>query len=120
LAGRANATLKRLESLQAVPPAYRAFNCDFPGVSRCRFGLALVANGPAKAGLITVDTVTGNTTVVGPPHSELAGTGDLGTVDTKHNLYYYLGDTYQGATVVGLNLADGTKACSASQMQLRT
>lgn len=50
--------------------------------------------------------------IVGPDHHELAATGDLGTVDTKRNLFFYLGDTTAGTTLVGLSLTDGTEACT--------
>ena len=74
-------------------------------------GLALVANGPAKQGLLTLDPTTGNAKVIGPAHAELFGEGDLVTV--VHDRLYYLGDTTRGATLVALNLTDGSEICSA-------
>ena len=44
-------------------------NLGFPTLH----GLALVANGPAKQGLIRIDAPTANVTTVGAAHSELFG-----------------------------------------------
>ena len=75
-------------------------------------GLALVANGPAKNALVTIDSATGAASVVGPPHAELFGPGDL--VALAHGVLYFLGDTKRGATLVGLNLSTGIELCSTA------
>ena len=74
------------------------------------YGLTLVTNGPATFGLVRVDGTSGEGTVVGPAHAELFGCGDLVTI--AHDTLYYLGDTAAGTTLVGLNITDGTEACS--------
>ncbi len=75
------------------------------------YGLALVANGPAKVALARINATTGNATVIGPAHGELFGMGDL--VATAHGALFYLGDTGSGATLVALNLTTGSELCSA-------
>ena len=44
---------------------------------------------------------------------QLSGTGDLCAVDAARSVYYYLGDTSEGTTLVGLNLKDGSLACTS-------
>jgi hypothetical protein len=75
------------------------------------WGLALVANGPAKVGLVQLDASTGKHTNLGSAHSELFGVSDLTAV--ANGVFYYLGDTAGGATLVGLNATDGTEVCNA-------
>ena len=75
------------------------------------YGLDLVHNAPAQAALCTVDPDSGNVTVLGPGMSELFGMSDL--VAIANSLFFYLGDTSAGATLVALDLKTGTKACSA-------
>ena len=41
-------------------------------------------------------------------------TGDLGTIDSKRGIFYYLGDSSLGTTLVGLSLKDGSMACSTA------
>lgn len=74
------------------------------------YGLTLVTNGPATFGLVQLDGATGAGKVVGPAHKELFGCSDL--VAVAHGVLFYLGDTSAGATLVGLNLTDGTEVCS--------
>jgi hypothetical protein len=74
--------------------------------------LALVANSPAKQGLLKIDTTTGETKVVGPAHDVLFGPGDL--VTTAHDSLYYLGDSSRGATLLRMNLSTGEEICSAA------
>eukprot|EP00939_MAST-03C_sp_MAST-3C-sp1_P002575 g2575.t1 len=74
------------------------------------YGLTLVTNGPATFGLVEIEAATGNESVVGPAHKELFGCSDL--VAIAHGVLYYLGDTMDGATLVGINVTDGSKACS--------
>ena len=75
------------------------------------WGLALVANGPAKAGLVTLDPTTGKHKSLGPPHSELFGESDMAVM--AKGAVFYLGDTSGGATLVALNATDGTEICNA-------
>ena len=74
------------------------------------YGLTLVTNGPATFGLVQLDGATGAGKVVGPAHKELFGCSDL--VAVAHGVLFYLGDTHDGATLVGLNVTDGTEVCS--------
>lgn len=46
-----------------------------PPTASLLYGLALVANGPAKVALAALDPASGAAVTVGPPHSELFGTG---------------------------------------------
>jgi hypothetical protein len=75
------------------------------------YGLALVANGPAKVGLAKIDPASGAAKVLGGPHATLFGAGDL--VAIAHGALYYLGDSPRGATLVSLNLTTGAEICSA-------
>ena len=54
----------------------------------------------------------GNVTQVGPALNPMDGTGDLGTIDSTRGVFFYLGDTSGGATLVGLSMQDGTISCS--------
>ena len=79
------------------------------------FALELVTNGPTSTSLATIEIETGNVTFVNastPPITEAAATGDLSAVDDKRGLFYFLGDTSSGATLVALNLSTGAKVCS--------
>ena len=62
----------------------------------------------------------GGVTIVGPDHHALSGTGDLSTIDTKRGLFFYLGDTSAGATLVGMTLTDGTEAGDTAQQHTGT
>ena len=46
------------------------------------------------------------------PLTELAAAGDLCAVDRNNGVYYYLGDTASGTTLVGVDTATGAKLCS--------
>ena len=37
--------------------------------------------------------------------------GDLTTIDSEKRIFYYLGDTSSGTTLLGLNMKDGSVAC---------
>ena len=77
------------------------------------FGLSLVKNPPTRAALNTVSAATGNVTVFpGKPAEVLFGTSDLVAAVPKHGLFYFLGDTSGGATLVALNLTTGAEVCS--------
>ena len=41
----------------------------------------------------------------------LDGMGDLTTIDSEKRIFYYLGDTSSGTTLLGLNMKDGSVAC---------
>ena len=85
-----------------------------PRDSPLLYGLALVANGPAKFGLTLLDPTSGAAVVVGGAHSTLFGEGDLVALDGARGLLYYLGDSPRGATLVALNTSDGGEVCSAA------
>eukprot|EP00940_MAST-03C_sp_MAST-3C-sp2_P000144 g144.t1 len=76
------------------------------------YGLALVTNSPAMYGLIRIDGDTGDAVSVGPAHAQLFGCGDL--IAIAHGIFYYLGDTLNGTTLVGINMTDGSQHCSRS------
>ena len=83
------------------------------------YGLGLTHNGPAQASLLTADASTGALSIVGfEPNAssaiELAAMGDLCAVDSARQMYYYLGDTERGATLVGLSLTDGSERCRSA------
>ena len=73
------------------------------------YGLALASNSPATFALVQLDAA-GQGTQIGPSHSELFGESDL--VASANGIFYYLGDTSAGTTLVGLNLTNGVKVCS--------
>jgi hypothetical protein len=77
------------------------------------YGLELVHNSPAQPALVEIDAAGGNMSFVGTGAGlgELAACGDLRAVDTKRGIYYFLGDTSAGTTLVGLSLKDGTQTC---------
>lgn len=80
------------------------------------WGLGLTHNSPAQVSLLTADSATGALEVVGfEPNAsspiQLAAAGDLYAVDAKRRVYYYLGDTPAGTTLVGLSLDDGAVVC---------
>ena len=74
------------------------------------YGLAMVRNGPSEVALTKVSD-SGNATIVGPPLMVTDAMGDLTAVDVKSRVLYYLGDTVQGATLVGVSLDDGREQC---------
>ena len=77
------------------------------------YGLSLVKNPPTRAALNTVSAATGNVTVLpGPPAEVLFGTSDLVAAVPKHGLFYFLGDSSGGATLVALNLTTGAAVCN--------
>ena len=74
----------------------------------------MVHNGPVQDKLVRISSVTGNMTYLGAPlgpdNGAMTGSDDLRAVDEKRGIYYYLGDTGMGATLVGLSIANGTEA----------
>ena len=77
------------------------------------YGLSLVKNPPTRAALNKVSAATGNVTVLpGPPAEVLFGTSDLVAAVPKHGLFYFLGDSSGGATLVALNLTTGAAVCN--------
>ena len=82
------------------------------------YGLSMVHNGPAQDKLVRIDSTEGNLTELGSPlgpeHGAMTGTDDLRAVDTKRGIYYFLGDTHAGTTLVGLQLTDGAQVCAGS------
>ena len=80
------------------------------------WGLGLTHNSPTQVSLLTADSATGALEVVGfEPNAsspiQLAAAGDLYAVDAKRRVYYYLGDTPAGTTLVGLSLDGGAVVC---------
>ena len=74
------------------------------------FGLSLVKNPPTRAALNTVSAATGNVTVFpGKPAEVLFGTSDLVAAVPNYGLFYFLGDSSYGATLVALNLTTGAE-----------
>ena len=74
------------------------------------YGLSLVKNPPTRAALNTVSAATGNVTVFpGKPAEVLFGTSDLVAAVPKYGLFYFLGDSSYGATLVALNLTTGAE-----------
>ena len=74
------------------------------------YGLSLVKNPPTRAALNTVSAATGNVTVLpGKPAEVLFGTSDLVAAVPKYGLFYFLGDSSSGATLVALNLTTGAE-----------
>jgi hypothetical protein len=82
-----------------------------PTLPTLLYGLAVVQPSPTEVALSVIDPLTGNLTIVGPPLAELFGMSDL--VAVANGLLFYLGDTRQGATLVGVALANGTTVCTA-------
>ena len=74
------------------------------------YGLAMVHNSPVEVALSVVAPATGTVTVVGLPLTEVFGMSDL--VAVAKGLLFYLGDTQQGATLVGVSLSNGSKVCT--------
>ena len=83
------------------------------------FGLELLENSPAHSGLVGVDERTGNVTKIGEPLQAGCAAGDLRAIDKKRQIYYFLGDTSSGTTLVAVNLTNGAQVCSKSVTQLK-
>jgi len=83
-------------------------------------GLAMVENGPAKYKLVSVNATSGVLEFGDDQeaHEELAGTGDLCAIDKATGVFYYLGDTSAGTTLVGLSTEDGSELCSSTVTSL--
>ena len=85
-------------------------------------GLALTSNGPSAYKLVSVNQTSGELEFLGggeqEEHAELAGTGDLCAVDTNLGVWYYLGDSSAGTTLVGLSTADGSLLCESAVTSL--
>eukprot|EP00757_Euglenozoa_sp_SAG-D1_P018094 gene18094-5724_t len=78
------------------------------------YGLALTQNGPGRMSLSRIDTTTGNVTIFPTKFSQEDGMGDLNAADESAGIYYYLGDTPAGTTLVGIDMKTGTQACSGT------
>ena len=82
------------------------------------YGLSLVHNSPAQSKLVRIDSTEGNVTelgaALGPEHGAMSATSDLRAVDSKRGVYYFLGDTHAGTTLVGLKLRDGAQVCAGT------
>lgn len=75
------------------------------------YGLSMVHNSPVEDKLVRITSTGGNYTEVSGPLKTETGTDDLRAVDTSRGVYYFLGDTHAGATLVGLQLTDGAQVC---------
>ena len=75
--------------------------------------MTLVHNGPAQSALFSMDSASGNISLISGGQKAMTATGDLRAVDKKRNIYYYLGDTHAGTTLVGLDLTTGNLSCSS-------
>ena len=79
------------------------------------YGLNMIGNGPTRGALASIDPSTGNVTMVsGAQLPADSGTDDCRAIDSKRGLYYYLGDTHAGTTLVGLSLQTGTPKCQST------
>lgn len=76
--------------------------------------MALRNKAPAKIGFFSMDLNSGNVTLVGDGISVEAGTGDLRAIDKTRSIYYFLGDTQAGTTLVGVDMNSGSVACSST------
>ena len=54
------------------------------------------------------------------PRTALAAASDLCAVDRDRGVYYYLGDTPDGTTLVGIDTATGAELCSRAVPQLKS
>ena len=107
--GRDCATMIRACWALAVAVVAPAAAAAAPG---SLFGLTMIGNSPARGNMCSIDPATGNVTLVGGLLPALSGTDDCRAIDSKRGIYYYLGDTHQGTTLVGLSLQDGSVKCS--------
>lgn len=86
-----------------------AHSCSASGAL---YGMSLVGNQPAVVSLSKMDYTTGNVTVFPTKFSQLDGMSDLNAADENVGIYYYLGDTSAGTTLVGIDMKSGEQACS--------
>ena len=77
------------------------------------YGLTLIKNSPSAAGFFKMDLSTGEMEIIGGSQTILAASGDLRAIDNKRGIYYYLGDTHKGTTLAGIDMTDGSLACSS-------
>ena len=82
------------------------------------YAVELVENSPAVGALVEVDTTTGNVSYTGGTGSynalsALSATGDLSAIDSEAGLFYFLGDTAGGTTLVAVSLESGLEVCSS-------
>ena len=93
------------------------------GVQAELVALSMVQNSPVGYKLTSVNETTGELSFLGgdaqQTHMELAGTGDLCAIDEALGVWYYLGDTSAGTTLVGLSTIDGSEVCSSTVASLR-
>ena len=82
------------------------------------YGTELMENSPARSGLVMIDEENGNVTKIGQIFSQESCTGDLRAIDSKRNVFYFLGDAH-GPALVALNLTDGTVVCSKTVPQFK-
>lgn len=82
------------------------------------YGQSMVHNSPVQAKLVRIDSTEGNLTELGDPmgpdHGAMGATSDLRAVDTKRGVFYFLGDSHAGTTLVGQALADGALVCAGT------
>lgn len=78
------------------------------------YGLTMIHNSPVMTSFFSMDLLSGNVTLIGDPITQETGTGDLRAIDKKRSIYYFLGDTHAGATLVGIDMTSGSVACSST------
>ena len=77
------------------------------------YGLTMTHNSPVEVHFFNMDLMSGNVTLIGDPIMPETATGDLRAIDKKRSTYYFLGATHGGTTLVGIDMASGSVACSS-------
>jgi hypothetical protein len=86
------------------------------------YGLTRVRNGVHCSGavsgctqLVAINETTGSLTNIGHGHTPICPVGDLGVIDSRNKIYYYLGDGWNGTGTIlyGIGLEDGQEVCRA-------
>ena len=75
------------------------------------YSLVLASNGPATVALGRLNVSSGGVEIVGGHHTVLDGMGSLSCVDPGRRIYYYLGDSSEGTTLLGIDLSTGVEVC---------
>lgn len=77
-----------------------------------RPGVALWKNSPVREKLLSLNVTTGEAHERTGVLPAIVGTDDLSVA--ADGVYYFLGDTASGATLVGIDIASGEAICKAS------
>jgi len=87
------------------------------------YGIIRDKNSPTCSGalsgcsnLVTINPTNGTVTKIGMGHTTLAAVGDLAQIDTTHDIYYYLGDGWNGTgtLLIALDLNTGHELCATN------